>query len=56
MKDPKDLQSILVKLEDIQIYIDSCNSIYSWSRELISNFNEDVFKNFIFDKVRANAK
>lgn len=56
VKDPKDLQSILVKLEDKQIYIDSCNSIYSWSRELTSDFNEDAFKNFIFDKVKASSK
>tara|TARA_Y100000385_G_scaffold289286_1_gene358243 strand:- start:2912 stop:4165 length:1254 start_codon:yes stop_codon:yes gene_type:complete len=56
VKDLKDLQRILVILEDKQIYSDSCNTIYSWSRELASNYNEDVFKNFIFGKIKGNSK
>ena len=51
VKDYKDLEHILSKLNTSHIYEKFCDDTYKWSQELYSDFDETAFENFLLDQI-----
>lgn len=56
IKSYKDLENILVKLNDKTIYDDWCKNIYEWSRDLYSDFDIIAFEDFLLHKINTKNK
>ena len=51
VKDYKDFEHILSKLNTSHIYEKFCDDTYKWVQELYSDFDETAFENFLLDQI-----
>ena len=56
VKTYKDLENILIKLNDKTIYDDCCKRIHEWSTDLYSDFDKVVFEDFLLKKIKIKNK
>ena len=56
VKTYKDLENILIKLNDKTIYDDCCKRIHEWSTDLYSDFDKVVFEDFLLEKIKIKNK
>tara|TARA_B100001057_G_scaffold491819_1_gene582883 strand:+ start:2198 stop:3460 length:1263 start_codon:yes stop_codon:yes gene_type:complete len=56
IKTYKDLENILVKLNDKTIYDDCCKNVYEWSKDLYSDFDTTAFEDFLLLKINTKNK
>ncbi len=56
VKDYKDLEYILSKLNTKHIYKKFCDDTYEWSQELYSDFDEKAFEHFLLDRINIHKK
>ena len=56
VKTYKDLENILIKLNDITIYDDCCKRVYEWSKDLYSDFDKVAFEDFLLPKINIKNK
>ena len=50
----KDLELILLKLETKTFFESASNDVYKWSKDLYSNFDESVFANFLTNEFKKS--
>ena len=56
VKTYKDLENILIKLNDKTVYDDCCKRVYEWSKDLYSDFDTAAFENFLLQKINIKNK
>ena len=56
IKTYKDLEDILIKLNDKKIYDNYCKKIYKWSTDLYSDFDTVAFEDFLLQKIDMKNK
>ena len=56
VKSYKDLENILIKLNDKTVYDDYCKRVYEWSSDLYSDFDTDAFEDFLLSKINIKNK
>ena len=56
VKTYKDLENILIKLNNKTIYDDCCKRIHEWSTDLYSDFDKVVFEDFLLEKIKIKNK
>jgi len=56
VKTYKDLESILIKLNDKTVYDDCCKEVYEWSADLYSDFDTIAFEDFLLQKINIKNK
>ena len=56
VKSYKDLENILIKLNDNTVYDDCCKSVYEWSTDLYSDFDTVAFEDFLLLKVNIENR
>lgn len=56
VKSYKDLENILIKLNDKTVYDDCCKSVYEWSTDLYSDFDTVAFEDFLLLKVNMKNR
>ncbi len=56
VKTYKDLENILIKLNNKTIYDDCCKRIHEWSTDLYSDFDKVVFEDFLLKKIKIKNK
>ena len=56
VKTYKDLENILIKLNDITVYDDCCKRVYEWSKDLYSDFDKVAFEDFLLPKINMKNK
>ena len=56
IKNYKDLEKILLKLNDITAYDDCCSRVYEWSKDLYSDFDSHAFEDFLLMKTILKNK
>ena len=56
VKSCKDLENILIKLNDKTVYDDCCKSVYEWSTDLYSDFDTVAFEDFLLLKVNMKNR
>ncbi len=56
VKTYKDLESILIKLNDKTVYDDCCKEVYEWSADLYSDFDTTAFEDFLLQKINIKNK
>ena len=54
VKTYKDLENILIKLNDKTVYDDCCKRVYEWSKDLYSDFDTVAFEDFLLLKIKKN--
>ena len=56
VKTYKDLENILIKLNDKTVYDDYCRAVYEWSKDLYSDFDKTAFEDFLMQKINIKNK
>ena len=56
IKTYKDLENIIIKLNDITVYDDCCKKVYEWSTDLYSDFDKVAFEDFLLPKINIKNK
>tara|TARA_A100001011_G_scaffold354499_1_gene396949 strand:- start:2235 stop:3494 length:1260 start_codon:yes stop_codon:yes gene_type:complete len=51
IKDYKDLEKILLDLDNKEIFINNCHDVYQWSQAFYNDFDEKIFEDFLSKKV-----
>lgn len=51
IKDYKDLEKILVDMDNKEIFTKSCNDVLKWSRYFYHDFDKKIFEDFLLKKV-----
>ena len=51
IKDYKDLEKILVDMDNKEIFTKSCNDVLKWSRYFYHDFDKKIFEDFLLKNV-----
>lgn len=51
IKDYKDLEKILVDIDNKEIFINNCDDVYQWSQAFYNDFDEKIFEDFLSKNV-----
>ncbi len=51
IKDYKDFKNILARMDNKEIYSNSCDDVYKWSKDFYHDFDEIVFGDFLLDQI-----
>ena len=51
IKDYKDFKTILVNIDNKEIFNQCSNDVYQWSKEFYDDFDEKVFQDFLLDQI-----
>ncbi len=54
IKDFKDLEKILVDIDNKEIFINKCDDVHQWSQDFYDDFDEKMFEDFLSNKVNKN--
>ena len=51
IKSYKDFKNILARMDNKEIYSNSCDDVYRWSKDFYHDFDEIVFGDFLLDQI-----